>query len=210
MFQEPSWLCRQWEEREEEKEGKELRELEPWLQSSMTQSGSIHAPGENTQNIQSRPYQQTQTPGVGRGRLPYLEINTTLTAPIAMEIPSRGNTNDMPTMEEQPAKLQVAVCRSTRPDCRGLRLLYTQITQCLALLAERKCGKGVCLEDLERGGASGVPSQISAKLPVMKERMTATPSVAFEVRSDREIKGIPPKGSPKRVKIHAQPPRGQH
>lgn len=49
MFQEPSWLCRLWEERKEEKEGKELRELEPWLQSSMTQSGSIHAPGENIQ-----------------------------------------------------------------------------------------------------------------------------------------------------------------
>lgn len=41
------------------------------------------------------------------------------------------------------------------------------------------------------GDASGVPPQISAKLLVMKERMTATPRVAFEVRSDRGIKGIP-------------------
>lgn len=56
MFQESSWLCRQWEGRKEEKEGKELKELEPWLQSSMTQSGCIHAPGENTQNM----YQNTQ------------------------------------------------------------------------------------------------------------------------------------------------------
>lgn len=39
---------------------------------------------------QSRPYLQTQTPGVGRGRLLYLEINTALTAPIAIETPSGG------------------------------------------------------------------------------------------------------------------------
>ena len=37
-----------------------------------------------------------------------------------------------------------------------------------------------------------MPSQISAKLLVMKERMTTTPLVAFEVQSDRGIKGIPP------------------
>lgn len=55
MIREASWSCRQWEEREEDKEGKELRELEPWLQSTMTQSGCIHAPGENTQNM----YQNT-------------------------------------------------------------------------------------------------------------------------------------------------------
>lgn len=56
------------------------------------------------------------------------------------------------------------------------------------------------LWDSERGGASGVLSQISAKLLVMKERMTATPLVAFEVRSDRGIKGTPPppkKGAPR-------------
>lgn len=32
-----------------------------------------------------------------------------------------------------------------------------------------------------RGGVSGVPLQISAKLRVMKERMTATSRAAFEV-----------------------------
>lgn len=67
--------------------------------------------------------------------------------------------------------------------------------------------------DSERGGASGVLSQISAKLLVMKERMTATPLVAFEVRSDRGIKGTPPpqkKRSPQRVKIRTQPLRGRH
>lgn len=58
------------------------------------------------------------------------------------------------------------------------------------------------LWDSERGGASGVLSQISAKLLVMKERMTATPLVAFEVRSDRGIKGTPP--PPKK-----EPPEGQ-
>lgn len=45
---------------------------------------------------QSQPYQQTQTPDVGRGRQRYLEINTTLTAPIAMEIPSGGEANEIP------------------------------------------------------------------------------------------------------------------
>lgn len=39
---------------------------------------------------QSRPYLQMQTPGVGRGRLLYLEINIALTAPIATETPSGG------------------------------------------------------------------------------------------------------------------------
>lgn len=48
----------------------------------------------------------------------------------------------------------------------------------------------------ERGGASGVPSQISAKLLVMKDRMTATLRVTFEVRSARGIKGIPPQKEP--------------
>lgn len=36
------------------------------------------------------PYQQRQTPGVGRGRLPYLEVNIALTTPIAKEIPPGG------------------------------------------------------------------------------------------------------------------------
>lgn len=54
--------------------------------------------------------------------------------------------------------------------------------------------------DSGRGGASGVPSQISAKLLVMKERMTATPHTAFEVRSNRGIKGIP---------SQKEPPEGQ-
>lgn len=38
-----------------EKREKELREPEQWLQSCMTQSGCIHAPGENTQSM----YQNT-------------------------------------------------------------------------------------------------------------------------------------------------------
>ncbi len=65
--------------------------------------------------------------------------------------------------------------------------------------------------DSEWGGASGVPPQISAKLLIMKERMTATDCIAFEVRSETGIKGITPqKRSLERVKIHTQPLRGRH
>lgn len=48
---------------------------------------------------QSQPYQQKQTAGVGQGRLLYLEINTTLTAPIAIETPW-GETNEIPDNRE--------------------------------------------------------------------------------------------------------------
>lgn len=42
-----------------------------------------------------------------------------------------------------------------------------------------------------------MPSQISAKLLVMKERTAGAPHLAFEVRSDGGIKGIPlPERSP--------------
>ena len=56
-----------------------------------------------------------------------------------------------------------------------------------------------------------MPSQISAKLPVMKERMTTTPLVAFEVRADRGIKGIPPpqkKKKPRGSRSTHSPPEG--
>lgn len=69
---------------------------------------------------QSQPYQQTQTAGVGRGRQRYLEINTTLTAPIAMEIPSGGRPMKYLTMGEQPAS-----------ECHQLFLRATNVLPCL-------------------------------------------------------------------------------
>lgn len=46
------------------------------------------------------------------------------------------------------------------------------------------------------------PHRSSAKLRLMKERMTATPRVAFDARSDSRIKAFP-RGSPLRVKIYS-------
>lgn len=66
-----------------------LAQLYPKAKANVSQTVGINLESLSLPS-QSRPYQQMQTPGVGRGRLPYLEINTTLTAPIAEEIPSGG------------------------------------------------------------------------------------------------------------------------
>lgn len=61
------------------------------------------------------------------------------------------------------------------------------------------------LRDSERGGASGVPLQISAKLLVMKERMAATPPV-LPLKSDqtRGIKSPPEKEPPEGQDPHTE------
>lgn len=97
----------------------------------------------------------------------------------------------------------------TRP--LGIKVLLYPDYTALSPPIERKRQEGsTFLWDLEKGGVSGVHLQISAKLLVMKERTTATPHIAFEVRSERGIKGISTQKGAPRGPGSTQPPRSRH
>lgn len=70
-------------------------QLYPGAKVNVSLTGSVNLESLSPPS-QSWPYQQTQTPGVGRSSQRYLEINTNLTAPIAMEIPAGGEANEIP------------------------------------------------------------------------------------------------------------------